>query len=440
MANLGWARLMIRTLAPVAALLFSVAILLTGQGLQGTLLPVRANLEEFSAVMVGIMGAAYFFGFTLGCVRGLDMIRKVGHIRVFAAMTAIASATPLLHGLLIHDLAWCIFRLLSGFCFAALYVVIESWLNEMSTNENRGTIFSAYVIIHLTVVALGQQMLLLANPAEMPLFAIITVLVSLAAVPVALSTSPLPQLVPAGVKVSFKKLYVISPAGLLGCLAAGIASGIFYSLSPLYTAAQSDDLSLAATFMTAAVLGGALGQWPLGYISDKIDRRFVIAFCALVCSVVSVGLWLVSGQLSVQTLLLANLLWGAVSFPIYSISIAHANDYAEPEDFVMVSSGMLLMYGLGAIVGPFIGSMFITLFNEGGMFLPIAIADAVLVLYILYRVFQREQASDGDQIPFTEALAAQVTKSTVYDYYEDEEEDLEEDPDAESVSRVNEGD
>ncbi|MEM7081862.1 MAG: MFS transporter [Pseudomonadota bacterium] len=414
---------MIRTLAPVAALLFSVAILITGQGLQGTLLPVRANLEEFSALMVGIMGAAYFLGFTLGCVRGIDMIRKVGHIRVFAAMTAIASATPLLHGLFIHDVAWCIFRFLSGFCFAALYVVIESWLNEMSTNENRGMIFSVYVIIHLTVVALGQQMLLLADPAQMPLFAAITVLVSLAAVPVALSTSPMPQIVPEGVKVNFKKLYVISPAGVLGCVAAGIASGIFYSLSPLYTAAQSDDLTLAASFMTAAVLGGALGQWPLGYVSDRIDRRFVIAFCAVVCCALSVGLWLVSGQLSTNTLLVVNLIWGAMSFPIYSISIAHANDYAQPDDFVMISSGMLLVYGLGAVVGPFIGSAFIGMAGVGGMFLPIAIADAALALYILYRVFQREQADSDDQIPFTEALAAVVTKSPVYDYYEDEETD-----------------
>lgn len=422
---------MLRTLAPVAALLFSVAILITGQGLQGTLLPVRANLEDFSAVMVGIMGAAYFFGFTLGCVRGIDMIRKVGHIRVFAAMTAIASATPLLHGLFINDIAWCVLRLASGFCFAALYVVIESWLNEMSSNENRGTIFSAYIVIQLTVVALGQQMLLLADPADMPLFAFITVLVSLAAVPVVLSTSPMPQLVPAGVKVSFKKLAEISPAGMIGCIAAGIASGIFYSLSPLYTAAQSDELSLAASFMTAAVLGGAAGQWPLGYISDRIDRRFVIAFCAIACGLLSVGMWLVSGKLPTGTLLALNFAWGAVSFPIYSISIAHANDYAQPEDYVMVSSGMLLMYGVGAIAGPFIGSVFVSMFSVGGIFLPIAIADGLLAVYILYRMFQREQASEDDQIAFSEALAAQITKSQVYDFYDEDEHSNDDEPSSE---------
>ncbi|MFK8030395.1 MAG: MFS transporter [Gammaproteobacteria bacterium] len=414
---------MLRTFAPMAALLISVAILITGQGLQSTLLPVRANIEAFPAFMVGVMGAAYFLGFTIGCVRGLDMIRKVGHIRVFAAMAAIASATPLLHGLFVNDIAWCVFRFLTGFCFAALYVVIESWLNEMSTNENRGTVFSTYVIIHLTVVALGQQMLVLADPSEMPLFAGITILVSLAAVPVALSTSPLPKLVPEGVKVSFAKLYRISPAGVLGCIAAGMATGIFYSLSPLYTAAQSSEISLAANFMTAAVIGGAVGQWPLGYISDRIDRRYVIAFCAVVCCVLSIVMWMISAQISIPKLLAINLVWGAVSFPIYSISIAHANDYAEPEDFVMVSSGMLLMYGLGAVAGPFIGSLFINMFDVGGMFLPIAASDALLALYILYRVFKRDQASDDDQIPFSESLAAASIKSQVYDYQEEDEQE-----------------
>jgi len=412
---------MLGTLAPIAALLFSVAILLTGQGLQGTLIPVRANLESFSPFMIGIMGAAYFLGFTLGCIRGIDMIRKVGHIRVFAAMTAIASATPLLHGMLINDIAWCLFRLLSGFCFAALYVVIESWLNEMSSNENRGTVFSVYVVIQLTVVALGQQMLLLSDPSTMPLFAIITVLVSLAAVPVALSTSPMPQIVPDEIKVNLLKLYKISPAGVLGCISAGVASGIFYSLSPLFTASVSSDISLAAWFMTAAVLGGALSQWPLGYVSDRIDRRFVIAFCAAACAGLSFLMFILSTNLDVTTLLILSACWGATSFPIYAVSIAHANDYAEPSDFVMVSSGMLLMYGLGAIAGPFIGSVLVSMTGAGGMFLLVGAINIILLVYIMYRTLKREQAPDEDQIPFTEALAAASTKSQVYEYIEEEE-------------------
>jgi MFS family permease len=152
---------MIRTLSSVAPLLFGVAILLTGQGLQGTLLPVRANLEGFSTLSIGLMGGAYFFGFTLGCLRGSPLLRRVGHIRVFAAMTAAASAVPLLHGLLVETWIWWVLRFMTGYCFAVLYVVIESWLNEQATNENRGAVFSAYTLITLTVLAVGQQMLLL---------------------------------------------------------------------------------------------------------------------------------------------------------------------------------------------------------------------------------------------------------------------------------------
>ena len=180
-------------LAPVAALLLSVSILLTGQGLQGTLLPVRASLEAFTTLSIGIMGAAYFLGFTIGCLRGGELVRRVGHIRVFLAMTALASAAPLLHGLVLDPVVWGFLRALTGFCFAVLYIVIESWLNEASTNENRGTVFSVYVMITLTVLAGGQMMTLLYDPAGLELFLIASVLVSLGAIPVALSMSPPPS-------------------------------------------------------------------------------------------------------------------------------------------------------------------------------------------------------------------------------------------------------
>ena len=180
------------SLAPVAALLISVSILLMGQGLQGTLLPVRATLEDFSTVTIGLMGAGYFLGFTLGCLKGGQLVSSVGHVRVFLAMVALASAAPLLHILVLQPWAWVVLRLLTGFCLAVIYVVIESWLNERSTNDNRGFVFSAYTIINLTVLAVGQMMTLLYNPSGMQLFAIASVLVSLAFTPILLSASPAP--------------------------------------------------------------------------------------------------------------------------------------------------------------------------------------------------------------------------------------------------------
>ena len=210
---------MIRLLAPVSPLLLGVAILLTGQGLQSTLLPVRAGIEGFSTFSIGLMGAAYFLGFTLGCLRGVVLVQRVGYVRTFAAMTAAASAAPLLHGLWLDDWVWWMLRLITGFCFAVLYVVIESWLNEISTNRNRGAVFSAYTLITLTVLAVGQQMLLLYDPRQMALFAIASALVSLAALPVVLSTASTPSHEESKVRVDLRRLYTISPSGTLGCLA-----------------------------------------------------------------------------------------------------------------------------------------------------------------------------------------------------------------------------
>ena len=242
-------------LAPVAALLIGVSILLTGQGLQGTLLPVRASLEAFSTVSIGLMGAAYFFGFTLGCLRGGDLVIRVGHVRVFLAMTALGSSAPLIHGLVLNPVAWGLLRMLTGFCFAVLYVVIESWLNESSTNENRGIVFSTYVMISLSVLAAGQMMTLLYEPTAFELFAIASVLVSLGAIPVALSTAPTPAQ-PHSVDLNLPRLYRISPAASVGCLTTGLANGSFWALAPVFTGGVTGNTSLAAWFMTATVIGG----------------------------------------------------------------------------------------------------------------------------------------------------------------------------------------
>ena len=258
--------------APVAALLISVAILMTGSGLQGTLLPVRAALESFSTLSIGMIGAAYFTGFTLGCLKGGELVKSVGHVRVFLAMTALGSATPLIHGLLLDPLAWSLLRFISGFCFAVLFLVIESWLNECSSNENRGIVFSTYVMITLTVLAAGQMMTLLYAPQGLELFIIASVLVSLGAIPVALSRAVTPEL-PQDVEVRLRRLFSISPAGFLGCLTTGITNGAFWSLAPVFTASLSANTSLAAWFMSSTVLGGAVAQWPLGYVSDKLGRR-----------------------------------------------------------------------------------------------------------------------------------------------------------------------
>lgn len=403
-----------KALAPVAGLLIGVAILLAGSGLQSTLLPVRASIEAFSTLSIGTIGAAYFFGFTVGCIKGPLLVGLVGHVRVFAAMAAMASAAPLAHGLVVNPLAWGSLRFISGFCFATLYIVIESWLNEKSTNENRGVVFSTYVVITLTMLAAGQMLFVLYNPAEMQLFAIASVLVSVAVIPVALSTSPTPEL-PVTVKVDIRQLYRISPAGTIGCLVTGFSNGSFWSLGPLFVAGFTGDTDIAAWFVTSCVLGGALAQWPMGFLSDKLGRRFtmIISSCAGVLASIVIVMQLI--EMTVPAIVGLGFFWGAASFPLYAISVAHANDHANPSDYVMVSSGLLLMYGIGAIVGPFVASTLMTLSGATGLFLFTGIAQLSLVIFALFRAAKRDASPVEQHIAYGDAVATAHTASHVYE-------------------------
>ena len=400
-------------LASVAALLIGVSILLTGQGLQGILLPVRAGLENFSTIAIGIMGGAYFLGFTIGCLKGGELVKSVGHVRVFAAMTALASASPLLHGLLLEPWVWALLRAITGFCFAVLYVVIESWLNERATNDNRGTIFSTYVMITLTMLAAGQMMTLLYDPKEMQLFAIASVLVSLAAIPVVLSRSPSPG-IPTHVDVNVPRLFRISPAGTIGCLASGLANGSFWALAPVFATGISDDVSLASWFMTAAVIGGAVSQWPIGYLSDKLGRRQLMAATGLAGALLGTFVF-VSGMHSFVGLILFSAAWGFIAFPIYSIAVAHTNDYAEPDDYVMLSSGLLLMYGAGAIVGPFLASTLMTVAGAAALYAYTGAVHLLLVVYVIARSFRRATVPEEHHMAFSDAMATAHTASMVYE-------------------------
>lgn len=401
-------------LAPVAALLISVSILLAGQGLQITLLPTRAALEDFSTISIGLIGAVYFLGFTTGCLKGGELVQRVGHVRVFLAMTALASAAPLVHGLVVDEWIWAVLRFLSGFCFAVLYVVIESWLNEQATTENRGVIFATYVMITLTLMAAGQMMVLLYEPGQLHLFALASVLVSIAAVPIALSSSPTPAL-PEFAAPDLRKLFRTSPAATMGCLATGLANGAFWSLAPVFTAGVSGDVSLAAWFMTATVIGGSAGQWPLGYLSDRVGRRQVLILTAAVAVAAGSALVLFSNTLTIPFISLLGALWGSMAFPMYSIAVAHANDYAEPTDFVVVSSSLLLVYGIGAISGPFLASTVMTGFGPSALYLFTTAVHLAFVGYAIIRSRQREATPEAEHIAFGDALAAAATASRIYE-------------------------
>jgi len=400
---------MIASLAPVAALLLSTAFLLTGNGLQTTLVPVRASIEAFSTASIGIMGAVYFFGFGAGCVLAPRIVRRTGHIRAFAAMAAIASTTALAHALLVAPVAWWLFRGITGFCFAALYVVIESWLNERSTNENRGAVLSVYNVINLTVITVGQMMITLYDPASFPLFILASILVSLAAVPVAMTASVQPAPVQI-VELPIRRLFKVTPVAVLGTLAVGGVNGAFWTLSPVFARESGLDVTGVALFMSAGVLGGAAGQWPLGRLSDFVDRRLVIIAASLIGAGASVAMDMFSAGSSALALTFSAL-FGLGAFPLYALCVAHTNDRLAPNEFVQASSALLLIYGGGAVVGPLVASSLMTAIGSEGLYMFTAAVHGLTAVYALYRLRRRRAIPTAEKEHF---VPVPRTSATVY--------------------------
>jgi MFS family permease len=402
---------MIRAIAPVLTLLISTALLLMGNGLQGTLLPVRGELEGFSPMALGILGSSYFVGFAAGCFGGPRVIARAGHVRAFAAAVAIASAVVLAHAVTMNPAVWWILRAITGACFATLFMIIESWLNEKSTNEDRGLVFSLYTIIQLTVITLGQLMLMTAEPEDFPLFSVASILISLSAVPLALTRASVPEPIEA-TRIDFRRLYQASPIGVVGCLIVGLTNGCFWSLAPLFVQSGGGEAGDVAIFMSATVIGGAIGQWPLGRLSDRIDRRRVIQAAGLGAAIAGASLaWFIES--STTMVLASGVAYGVFAFPLYAISVAHTNDFVAPEGYVQAASGLLLVFALGAVVGPVAASALIANWGAESLFLLTAAIHATFVLYVTARMPLRKRPVEDDRIAFSESILVSTTTSTV---------------------------
>ncbi|MDA0662626.1 MAG: MFS transporter [Proteobacteria bacterium] len=397
------------SLAPVAALLLSVFILLVGNGLQGTVLPIRANIEGFSALGIGGIGAAYYLGFTIGCIAGPVAIKRVGHIRAFAALAAIAAASSMLHALMVSPFPWYVFRCLTGVCFAGLYMIIESWLNERSTNETRGRVLSIYQIVNLTAITGGQFLLNAADPAGFELFAIVTVLIALGLVPVALTTATAPRPIQQ-TRLRIGWLYGISPVAVLGCIAVGLANGAFWGLAPVHARLNGLPVSEIAVFMAVTIIGGAILQFPLGRLSDHYDRRYVLIAACLLCALAGLGLAML-GDGSHSLMLAMAFLFGGFAFPIYALSIAHANDLVEPGDRVNVSSGLLLVFGLSAVVGPVIASAVMEMTSYQSLFIFTAVVHVITAAFAYYRTTRRKALAASERDGF---VMANVSSPAVF--------------------------
>ncbi len=378
-----------------------------GNGLQGTLLPVRGNIEAFSSIELGLLGTAYFLGFTFGCMHGPQLVARSGHIRAYLAMTALASVVVLLHALYIEPVAWFVLRAVTGYCFAVLYVVIESWLNACSDNRTRGTVFSVYTAINLTVITAGQMMLAFADPRTFNLFAVAAILVSLAALPVAFTRKASPHH-PELVYPRIGKLYRVSPVGVSGCFAVGLTNGAFWALGPVFAQNAGFDVGEIALFMSAVVLGGALALWPLGSLSDRLDRRVVMIVASIIAMLAGVAMMLIPDA-DKTAIVVTGAVFGAGAFPLYAIAVAHANDNADASQSVEVSSGLLLVYGVGAAMGPLLASMWRELADGPTLFYFTAVVHLALGGYVFWRISQRVRPDAEQRVHFAEAAIVAQT-------------------------------
>lgn len=381
---------MIEVLRNSWALLLGMGLLMVGNGLQGSLLGVRGGAAGFSTFEMSIVMSAYFAGFLAASRMTPDMIRRVGHVRVFAALGSLISAVLILFPAFQHPAAWILGRLLIGFCFCGVYVTAESWLNNSASNETRGQALSLYMIVQMTGIIVAQGLLLIPDQSGFLLFVIPSVLVSIAFAPILLSISPTPAFETTK-RMALKDLFNASP---LGCVGMFLLGGVFaaqFGMSAVYGTQAGLSLSQISMFVSAFYVGALLLQYPLGWVSDHTDRRKLITLAAGVGALAALLAWVAGHNFVV--LLASAFVIGGMSNPLYSLLIAYVNDYLSSDDMAAASAGLLFINGCGAIAGPLILGQSMAQFGPPGFFLLITVLLTSLTVYGLYRMTQRRAPS-----------------------------------------------
>jgi len=372
-------------------------LLMLGNGLQGTLLGVRGEIEGFSTFEMSLVMSAYFVGFLGGSHAAPEMIRRVGHVRVFAALGSLISAVLILYPALANAEAWMVGRVIIGFCFSAVYVTAESWLNNSATNENRGQTLSLYMIVQMIGIVAAQGVLLLGDPSGYILFIIPSVLVSVAFAPILLSITPTPAF-DTTKPMSLKKLYEVSPLGVVGMFLLGGVFSAQFGMAAVYGGKAGLSIAQISLFVSAFYVGALIMQYPLGYISDRMDRRFLILLTAALGGVASI-VAVIWGE-DIIILLAAAFVIGGTSNPLYSLFLAYTNDFLEHEDMAAASGGMVFVSGLGAISGPIVTGWLMTTVGPVAFFGLIGALMIAIAVYAAFRMTQRASPSVDDTAGF----------------------------------------
>ncbi|MEQ9675694.1 MAG: MFS transporter [Roseovarius indicus] len=408
---------MFSVLSSAWALLLGMMLLQVGNGMQGTLLGIRGEIEGFSTLQMSLVMSGYFVGFLFGSRMAPDMIRRVGHVRVFAALASLISAVMILYPTFADPYAWGIGRILIGFCFSGVYVTAESWLNEAASNENRGKALSLYMIVQMVGIVSAQALMLVADPGGFVLFIIPSVLISLAFAPILLSISPTPAFDTAK-PLSLRQIMKISP---LGCVGMFLLGGVFsaqFGMAPVYGAEVGLTVAQISTFVSTFFVGAMVLQFPIGWLSDRMDRRLLILIAAAIC-----GLGGVVGAIFgsfFPALLLAGLMVGGMSNPLYSLLIAYTNDFLNHDDLAAAAGGLVFFKGLGAVAGPVATGWLMGQFGAWAFFLVISVLCFAVTAYAAYRMTQRAAPSVDETESFTmvsmSASPMAVNLAAEYDY------------------------
>ncbi|PWE30127.1 MFS transporter [Pararhodobacter marinus] len=383
---------MLKVLASTWPLLFGLMLLMLGNGMQGTLLGIRGGIEEFSTTQMSIVMSCYFVGFLFGSRLAPEMIRRVGHVRVYAALGSLISAVLILYAAAPNWIAWSVMRVLIGFSFSGVYITAESWLNNASTNETRGQALSLYLIVQMIGIIAAQALLNFGDPSGYILFVIPSVLVSLSFTPILLSISPAPAF-DTTKRLSFKALYQASPLGCVGMfLLGGVFSAQFGMASVWGTQAGLNirDLSI---FIASIYVGGLFLQFPIGMLSDRMDRRVLILALAIAGGIVL----MVPVLFDVPFVMLigVGVLMGGISNPLYSLLLAYVNDYLDNSDMAAASAGLMFINGIGAISGPIVTGWLMGAIGPSGFFLYMGIIFILLAAYAGWRMTQRRATPDA---------------------------------------------
>ena len=388
-------------------LLLGIGLLLVGIGLQGTLLALRANIEQFSLAMTGFMMSAYFMGFITGSYLCPVLIREVGHIRAFAAFAAVTAAAAVMHGMLIDIWFWTGLRIITGTCMVGLYMVIESWLNAMAPNEQRGRFFAVYMMITLLAMALGQYLILVDDIGGYRLFSLTTLLVALAVVPVVLTRIVQPAM--SVVKsIGLGHLYTVSPLGVSGALISGVNTGAFWGLGALFAQRIGMSETGIVLFMSLTVVGGVLLQWPIGHFSDRHDRRLILVLVNFINAAIAMLVYL-SIEISHVLLIVLSMVYGGFTFSLYGICVAHTNDHFDADHILEASRSLLLVYGIGAVIGPTIAGLFMQRIGPGSLMLFLTSTLLLLGCFGVYRLYTGRKIPAEAQMEY----APMVRTSTI---------------------------